>query len=465
MSTQEENTLTPDEIDFVIYHDPCCDGFGSALCSYLYFKPWEGKNIHGKTVEYYPTKNHNKFPDVTGRNVAIFDFSYNRDATLEMMSKANKLLIIDHHKSAESELVDIPNDNKIFDMKHSGAHLAWKFFFPEEEVPLLIKYIEDNDIWLKQMPNTREVTSFIFTLPFEFEEYEKLLDEEYIKNTVIPTGIGMLKQSENLIVGALNYKQIKFVQIGNNYYMVVHSNSTVLKSDIGNRLLDKYPMCDFSSVYSTCGGTTSISLRSDNKKADVSVIAQKFGGGGHRNASGMAIHNTIEFPGKLIDNNISYGMLSSVYSESFISEDGVVFPVLSLNSSYNEEHFGKYLLQTKYIDSNGKNVQVGEALQKLCDNNSVYRLSCIWANYGNRGSEVRITCLDLDMFNILNNIFAKYKSKILSESNFIDHIIKSKLSTINTVMDVSKIKSTECSINIIPETKTLTFLINTFEDS
>ena len=33
-------------------------------------------------------------------------------------------------------------------MTHSGAYITWKYFFGDDEVPLLIKYIEDNDIYV-----------------------------------------------------------------------------------------------------------------------------------------------------------------------------------------------------------------------------------------------------------------------------------------------------------------------------
>lgn len=50
-------------------------------------------------------------------------------------------------------------------MTHSGAMLTWFYFFPEIEPPLLIKYIEDRDIWTKALPNTDDFSSWFYTLP------------------------------------------------------------------------------------------------------------------------------------------------------------------------------------------------------------------------------------------------------------------------------------------------------------
>lgn len=53
--------LLPNEIDLVIYHGPCGDGFGSALSSYMYFKDSNGLNSIGKKVEYL-SASHGKLP-------------------------------------------------------------------------------------------------------------------------------------------------------------------------------------------------------------------------------------------------------------------------------------------------------------------------------------------------------------------------------------------------------------------
>jgi oligoribonuclease NrnB/cAMP/cGMP phosphodiesterase (DHH superfamily) len=128
---------------------------------------------------------------VAGLNVLICDFSYKKDTMLKLVSEAKTLAIIDHHKSAEEDLKDISDENKVFRMDHSGAFLTWAYFYPLSPMPLLIKYIEDNDIWIKAMPNTRELTSYIYSLPFEFEEYEKLLDEKVLLGDTMQVAIGM----------------------------------------------------------------------------------------------------------------------------------------------------------------------------------------------------------------------------------------------------------------------------------
>ena len=376
--------LVPSTVNLVIYHGNCSDGFTSALAAYCYFKSSDGFNVNGDKVEYHSAAFNRPPPNVTGKNVLICDFSYKYEIMLEMISKANSLAILDHHKSAESALKQISDVNKVFRMDHSGAYLTWKYFYPEQDVPLLVKYVEDNDIWLKIMHNTREVTSYIFSLPFEFTEYEKLLDPEEIKK-IIPIAEGMNKQNMYYVEKSLPYNTLKFVQIDDKYYFAVHLNSSVLKSEIGNEVLKSYPNSDFSAIYSVNGNATYFSLRSENDRADVSLIAGKFGGGGHRNASGLSVYNTTELPGKLIDETLMYNLLDNIYFGTVITLN-----VAYLNCSHNKKHIGKYLLQTRTTEKVPDSVNMeSRVVQQCCScnrnskKNNYYvfcDLSCVW-NY------------------------------------------------------------------------------------
>lgn len=334
--------LKANEIDLVIYHGGCSDGFGSALASYVFFKPTDGKNVNGNTVEYYQGVFKQPPPNVKGKNVLICDFSYDKKTMEKMISDARSLLVIDHHKTARKALRGLPQENKYFDMKHSGASLTWAYFFPNQPLPLFIRYIEDNDIWLKKMENTDAFCNYYYGLPQEFPEYEKLLDEQEIAN-VMPLAIAMHKQNEVYIKQALSQATMKFCRFGGEYYMVASCNTSVLKSEIGNKLLTKYPYCDLSAVFSLRDNVTYYSLRSDDLRTDTTKISSKFGGGGHRNASGMTSENSTEIGGKVIDTDITYKFLESC---SVTVLDNELF--VRCFSNFNVHILGKYLLQKVY---------------------------------------------------------------------------------------------------------------------
>jgi nanoRNase/pAp phosphatase (c-di-AMP/oligoRNAs hydrolase) len=71
-------------------------------------------------------------------------------------------------------------------------------------------------------------------------------------------------------------------------YDVPAVSSGVLQSEVGNQLCLMYPQSAFAVVYFEMEGKRVHSLRSVGE-FDVSLIAKKFGGGGHKNASGFVI--------------------------------------------------------------------------------------------------------------------------------------------------------------------------------
>jgi hypothetical protein len=345
--------LQPDEVDYVIYHNPCSDGFTSALCVNDYFK----KKIPGKQITYYPTT-YGKSPpyeELHGKNVLICDFSYKKPELLKILEVAKKLAILDHHKTAQNELKDIDDKYKLFRMDHSGAYLTWRYFNRIGPVPKMIIYVEDNDIWLKKQYKTHEFTAFMFTLPFTFEEYGKLMDDKYVESEVFTQGTGMVRQNNTIIANAIKYAAPKFIQIKDKYYFVSYLNSSVLKSELGHHAFEEYPNIDFSATYSINDytNTTSFSLRSLESAVDVSEIAQIFGGGGHAQASGLTcstVTNTL--PVKHIDTIKSYTVLTNIYFKPFTYFNGELIEttrIVLLNTQHFKKHLGKYLLQQRYV--------------------------------------------------------------------------------------------------------------------
>ena len=375
--------MLPHEVDIVIYHGRCSDGFGSALAVYTYFKDQYGININGNKIEYYPASFNTAPPDVSNKNVLICDFSYNYEITCEMLTKAKKLVILDHHKSAKEALDQISDTNKFFTMEHSGAYITWKYFYPDPNaiVPDAILYIEDNDIWKKELPNTRDVTAYIFSLPFEFEDYSKLLEPNHIQTVAIPVGSGMMLQNNVYIKQGVTHGINKFMLINEKYYMVTHVNSTILKSEIGNECLFKYKNTNFSAIYSVSDPDYWFSLRSENERTDVSAIATKFGGGGHRNAAGLTSTKSI-IPGKLIDDYNLYNQLNNIYFDKMIYLDKC-YNVVYLNYTTNKHHVAKYLLQERYSDSTNRSIQECCSIHRNRTNDKEYyeqfEISIVWS--------------------------------------------------------------------------------------
>lgn len=339
--------LQPNQVDTVIYHHPCSDGTASGYIAWKYFSVY----FPDKHIDYFPMQVGSlPPPNLEGKNVLICDFSFRKDVLASLLRNVNKLLIIDHHKSAEKDLKEIDDKFKLFDMGHSGAMLTWFYFFPDSEPPLMIKYVQDRDIWTKALPFSDDFTAWFYTLPLEFSEYDKYRDDKLLSDMIQLKGIPYKELNDYYIKESVNHSVPKFCKIGNKYYFVAYVNSTVCKSDVGHMLFEKYPFIDFAAVYSIndSSDTTSFSLRSTEVHADVSEIAFSLGGGGHAEASGVRIpFVTNKLPGEVYNCPKFYNNLKLVYfGETCLG--GNNYKIVYLPSYVYKKELASYLLQTKY---------------------------------------------------------------------------------------------------------------------
>lgn len=256
-----------------IYHGNCADGFGAA---------WVVRKALGE-IDFYPGKYQEPPPDVTGKDVVMVDFSYKRPVLLEMAAKANSILILDHHKTAVEDLVDLPaNVTAKFDMHHSGAMLTWEHFFPGQEVPSLLLHIEDRDLWRFALQNTRQIQANIFSYPYDFQVWDKLMATEAEELAAEGEAIER-KHFKDIreLLGATTREMC----IGGHHVPVANLPYT-MSSDAGHELAKGRP---FAACYWDTPAGRVFSLRSSKEGMDVSIIAKHYGGGGHRNAAGFCV--------------------------------------------------------------------------------------------------------------------------------------------------------------------------------
>tara|TARA_Y100000310_G_scaffold328281_1_gene396180 strand:+ start:8899 stop:9894 length:996 start_codon:yes stop_codon:yes gene_type:complete len=264
--------IEPSSVNCVIYHQNCTDGFGSA------YSAWK---LLGNRAEYYACKHGDRPPNVKGKNVVILDFSFDNGTTKKMIEDSDALLVIDHHKSAMVELHDISNTH--FDMTKSGAMLSWEFFHPGKEPPKFIKYIQDRDLWKWELEYSKEFSAAFDMVPFEFEEFEKFEDDSVFDDAV-RRGSYVLAYSKTVIkkvcekAASRKFEGMSVLVVNASHWM----------SEIGTRLS---PDCDFAMIwfYDHKDKNIKVSLRSFHDKVDVSEIAKRFNGGGHKKAGGFTL--------------------------------------------------------------------------------------------------------------------------------------------------------------------------------
>ncbi len=326
-----------------------------------------------KKVSFIPCQHQKPPPNVSGKNVLMCDFSYKYNILKDMIVSANKFCILDHHVSAEKDLKNVSDSHKIFDKSHSAAYIVWAYFFGEANIPLFVRYVEDNDIWAKRMPNTKAFTSFIFNLPKTFDIYEKFLDDSYVTNTVLPIGEGMQKQNDSYITDGVKKVAMNFMLIDSKLYFIATVNTAILKSEIGNAVFNSYPNANFAVCHSQNGftGENYLSLRSMDTATDVEVIASKFGGGGHRNAAGISAFGSDTLPGILLDRYQCYNIIQRIKIKTQTLIDGETeVNIAYLNSTQHKRHLGAYLLQTRYEEQfEGDSREISEACSIIRNRN------------------------------------------------------------------------------------------------
>ena len=271
--TDAEQIRKDQQMSVCIYHGNCADGFGAA---------WVVRKALGD-IEFFPGKYQEPPPDVTGKDVVMVDFSYKRPVLLEMAEKANSILIIDHHKTAAEDLVDLPANVKAkFDMNHSGAMLTWGHFFPDQEPPPLLLHIEDRDLWRFALQNTRQIQANVFSFPYDFQVWDMLM-------AAAPGALA----AEGEAIERKHFKDIRELlgvttrdMVIGGYRVPVANLPYTMSSDAGHELAKEHP---FAACYWDTPEGRVFSLRSTDDGVDVSAVAKQYGGGGHRNASGFRV--------------------------------------------------------------------------------------------------------------------------------------------------------------------------------
>lgn len=328
----------------VIYHNNCADGFGAAFAAWLKF---------GDEAEYIPMQYGFHVDDLDnipyqGNEVYMVDFSWPKPLMDNLFEKARKVVWLDHHKTAfEMWLGGIPDvgiwreDNWhagatprsryiLLDNNKSGAMIAWEYFHPDKEIPMLIRHIDDYDRWQFKLEGTKEFNKALWSYaPWSFEQWERRFVPSWlIKNvkgavccggesTYAPSyktkigndtnlytdGAAILRAHDQnvqaVIKGAGRNCRISFINPWGveplkpdgtpqkEYFGLAANCPPHLAFDVGHQLAIQSGT--FGLLwYINKDGKCLCSLRS-NGDYDVSAIAKVFGGGGHKNAAGFEV--------------------------------------------------------------------------------------------------------------------------------------------------------------------------------
>lgn len=257
----------------VLYHADCADGFAASWAAW--------KKFGGKAVYIAVPPSNRELPRVArGTNLYTLDYAIPLDALDMVRKQVSSLTVIDHHVSNKESAAKA--DGGLFQLDHSGAVLAWKFFHPGTKVPRLLRHIEDYDLWKFRFLHTREIAEALSLYDMNFATWDKIVRdfESGRKKKYIEEGKVLLRRMERRVGRLVNFAE-KITFEGHKALLV---NTPFYVSEVGHAIAKKgIPV---AVMWSRRGSRIVVSLRSDGS-VDVSKLAERYGGGGHAAAAGF----------------------------------------------------------------------------------------------------------------------------------------------------------------------------------
>lgn len=276
----------------VMYHADCSDGFGAAYCAWVALGDEDVKFIGLRYGDIKEAEDFDIVLDKDTREVYVLDFSFPPELMAHLRNRVQVVRWIDHHKTAFEDLGLDPEARyevsaghyTLLDNSRSGAYLAAQHFLGA--VPRLLKHVDDRDRWQFDLPGTQEVYAALqLERPWKFERWHELIVEDAKCAKLRRTGEAVLKvyeqQIRDISAAAL------YCNIDGKPGLAVNSREHI--SEVGNRLAQDCDAFGLIWYYDAATGMCNCSLRSVGDY-DVSEIAKRYGGGGHKNAAGFRVH-------------------------------------------------------------------------------------------------------------------------------------------------------------------------------
>lgn len=227
-------------------------------------------------------------------------FSVNSIDKLKEIVEAKhcNLIWCDHHSSSMDILKKYPEFNKVKGIRKegiSGAALTWMYLMECEfnDIPLFVKYISDYDCWQHKYKE-----SLYFKYALESMDYDAL---DIIWNKLTRDGkcnrTPLLKEMihDGKVISKYVTKEYEIYRKAYAYEseinglkcLVVNRNCSSL---VFGELIKKYPIV---AIWAFDGKKYKYSIYSSKPNVDCSKIAENYGGGGHKGASGFVLNEMI----------------------------------------------------------------------------------------------------------------------------------------------------------------------------
>lgn len=272
----------------IISHKADPDGVTPIVLSKLVFKDFKYILADIDEVDKFVMDN-------IDEEIIVVDLNISEETADYILNNNKNVLVFDHHLSNKDmnkypfiKVVDVDG------IKQSGTTLYYKFLLEKYNNDLLNK-----DVTKKLVEHVRTMDTYDFSITSKeeannivvlFKIYGRELFIDKFYNVIINSNELYSKEDLNLIElenlrikRYIEEKEIIEISLDNKKVGVVFAERNM--SELGNYLVNKYDYLDYVILINV---DKSISYRGNNK-VDLSVVAKKYNGGGHFNASGSPI--------------------------------------------------------------------------------------------------------------------------------------------------------------------------------
>lgn len=230
----------------------------------------------------------------------VFMVDFSLQPFEEMMDLRDRctLVWIDHHKSAIEEadkvLASWPNRFPVFsgvrEIGKAGCELTWNFLFPHDEAPPVVWLLGRYDVWDLEYPS---VLAFQYGMRlFDTNPENQDFWGRYFKceDAMTDPVVGTMARGKVVMdyVGQENAKYAKACafEVAFEGLRCIAINKMLTNSQVFDTVWDRdkyHAMITFGFRH----GKWTFSMYSDREDVDVSEICKRYGGGGHKGASGF----------------------------------------------------------------------------------------------------------------------------------------------------------------------------------
>jgi oligoribonuclease NrnB/cAMP/cGMP phosphodiesterase (DHH superfamily) len=268
------------------YHDDMDGKCAGAIVHKFYKVDRDYTKEMGEECEFLRINYKDEFPfdDIKpGETIVIVDFSLQKEGEFQkLLAITENVIWIDHHKTAIEKHGDL-NVRGIRRDGTAGCELTWEFFYPNIAVPPVVKLLGDYDVWaFKYGEDTNKLQTGIrlYKTSPTSEEWLRWLDPKYHPAKELEKGQISLKYRDNYYAGLVKSWSF-FTEFEG--HKVIACNAGSVSSQLFDSVSEDY---DIMMPFVFDGKQWTVSLYT-KKDIDVSEIAKKYGGGGHKKAAGF----------------------------------------------------------------------------------------------------------------------------------------------------------------------------------